>query len=155
MDPGCHCDNTVMSHPGGLWTRPAPTTFPEHQRRPTAHCTIHTAILLCGTRIHKHQSPFLAHKHSERKIHTVNGTLEHLSCGCWLYWLTFHTIYICVNIPVVVKMCGTGPCTLSQQHRLRVFKNRKTLGTKLEQVRGEWRKVHGEELHGLYSSPER
>jgi len=58
-------------------------------------------------------------------------------------------------MPVVVQMCGSGPCTLSQQHSLRVFKNRKTLGTKWEQVRVEWRKVHGEELHNLYSSLER
>jgi len=58
-------------------------------------------------------------------------------------------------MPVVVQMCGTGPHTLSQQHRLRVFKNRKTLWTKWDQVRGEWTKVHGEELHGLFSSLER
>jgi len=39
--------------------------------------------------------------------------------------------------------------------QLRVFKYRKTLGTKWEQVRVEWRKVHGEELHDLCSSLER
>jgi hypothetical protein len=34
--------------------------------------------------------------------------------------------------------------TLREEHRLRVFENR---------VLGGWRKLHNEELHGLYSSP--
>jgi hypothetical protein len=41
------------------------------------------------------------------------------------------------------------------QHRLRVFENsvlRKIFGPKSEED-GPWRKLHNDELHGLYSSP--
>jgi hypothetical protein len=39
---------------------------------------------------------------------------------------------------------------------LRVFKNRvlrRIFGPKRDEVTGGWRKLHNEELHGLYSSP--
>jgi hypothetical protein len=39
---------------------------------------------------------------------------------------------------------------------LRVFENRvlrRILGPKRDEVTGGWRKLHNEELHGLYSSP--
>jgi hypothetical protein len=41
-------------------------------------------------------------------------------------------------------------------HRLRVFENRvlrRIFGCKRDEVTGGWRKLHNEELHGLYSSP--
>ena len=40
--------------------------------------------------------------------------------------------------------------------RLGVFQNkvlRKILGAKLDEITGEWRKLHNAELHALYSSP--
>jgi hypothetical protein len=40
--------------------------------------------------------------------------------------------------------------------RLRVFENRvlrRIFGPKRDEVTGEWRKLHNEELHNLYSSP--
>jgi hypothetical protein len=46
--------------------------------------------------------------------------------------------------------------TLREEHRLRVFENRvlrRIFGPKRDEVTGGWRKVHNEELHGLYSSP--
>jgi hypothetical protein len=46
--------------------------------------------------------------------------------------------------------------TLRQEHRLRVFENRalrKICGPKRDGVTGEWRRLHNEELYGLYSSP--
>jgi hypothetical protein len=45
---------------------------------------------------------------------------------------------------------------LREEHRLRVFENRvlrKIFGPKRDEVTGGWRKLHNEELHGLYSSP--
>jgi hypothetical protein len=41
-------------------------------------------------------------------------------------------------------------------NRLRVFENRvlrRIFGTKKDEVTGEWRKLHNEELNNLYSSP--
>jgi hypothetical protein len=45
---------------------------------------------------------------------------------------------------------------LREEHRLRVFENRvlrRIFGPKRDEVTGEWRKLHSEELHNLYSSP--
>jgi hypothetical protein len=42
------------------------------------------------------------------------------------------------------------------EHRLRVFENRvlrRIFGLKRDEVTGEWRRLHNEELYGLYSSP--
>jgi hypothetical protein len=46
---------------------------------------------------------------------------------------------------------------LREQHRLRVFENRvlrRIFGPRNDEVTGEWRKLHNEELHNLYSSPD-
>jgi hypothetical protein len=46
--------------------------------------------------------------------------------------------------------------TLREEHRLRVFANRvlkRIFRPKKDEVTGGWRKLHDEELHGLYSSP--
>jgi hypothetical protein len=46
---------------------------------------------------------------------------------------------------------------LREEHRLRVFENRvlrRIFGPKRDEVTGEWRKLHSEELHNLYSSPD-
>jgi hypothetical protein len=45
--------------------------------------------------------------------------------------------------------------TLREEHRLRVFENRvlrRIFGPKREED-GSWRKLHNDELHSLYSSP--
>jgi hypothetical protein len=44
---------------------------------------------------------------------------------------------------------------LREKRRLRVFENRvlKIFGLNRNEVTGEWRKRHNEELHDLYSSP--
>jgi hypothetical protein len=46
--------------------------------------------------------------------------------------------------------------TLREEHRLRVFENRvlrRIFGPKRDEMTGEWRKVHKDDLHILYSSP--
>jgi hypothetical protein len=47
--------------------------------------------------------------------------------------------------------------SISMEHRLRVFENRvlrRIFGPKRDEVTREWRKLHNEELHNLYSSPD-
>jgi hypothetical protein len=64
-------------------------------------------------------------------------------------------IYKTVILPVVLYGCETWSLTLSEEHRLRVFENgvsRKIFGPKREED-GSWRKLHNDELHSLYSSP--
>jgi hypothetical protein len=62
-----------------------------------------------------------------------------------------------VILPVVFYGCETWSLTLREEHRLRVFENRvlrRVFGPKKEDVTGEWRKLHSEKLHNLYSSPD-
>jgi hypothetical protein len=50
----------------------------------------------------------------------------------------------------------TWSLTLRGKHRLRVFENRflrRIFGPKRDEVTGEWRKLHSEELYNLYSYP--
>jgi hypothetical protein len=55
----------------------------------------------------------------------------------------------------VLYGCGTWSLTLRKGNRLRVFENRmlrRIFGPKTEEVAGDWRKLHNEELHNLYAS---
>jgi len=44
---------------------------------------------------------------------------------------------------------------LREEHRLRVFENRvlRIFGLRRDEVTGEWRRLHKEELYDLYCSP--
>jgi hypothetical protein len=64
-------------------------------------------------------------------------------------------IYKTIILPVVLYGRETWPLTLREKLRLRVFENRvlrRTFGPKRDEMTGEWRKLHNEELHDLYSS---
>jgi hypothetical protein len=62
-------------------------------------------------------------------------------------------IYKTIILPVVMYGCETWSLTLREEHRLRVV--RRIFGSKGDEVTGDWRKLHNEELHNFYSSPNR
>ena len=71
-------------------------------------------------------------------------------------YFLLYSIHRTVILPVVLCGCETWSLTLREEHRLRVFENRvlrRIFGPKRDGVTGEWRKLHSEELNGLYSSP--
>jgi hypothetical protein len=59
-----------------------------------------------------------------------------------------------VILPVVLYGCETWSLTLGEEYRLRVFENRelRIFGPKRKED-GSWKKLHNDELHDLYSSP--
>jgi hypothetical protein len=66
------------------------------------------------------------------------------------------TTYETIILPVVLYRCKTWSLTLSEKQRLRVSQNRvlkRIFGPKRNEVTGDWRKLHNEELYILYSSP--
>jgi hypothetical protein len=62
-------------------------------------------------------------------------------------------IYRTIILPVVMYGCETWSPTLREEHRLKVFENRRIFGPERNEVMESWRKLHNEELHNLYSSP--
>jgi hypothetical protein len=61
-------------------------------------------------------------------------------------------IYRTTILPVVLYGCETWWLTLRDERRPRVFENRvlrRVFGHKREEVTGEWRKLHNEELYSL------
>ena len=64
--------------------------------------------------------------------------------------------YRTVIFPVVLYGFETWLLTLWEERRLRLIENRvlrRVFGPKRDEVTGEWRKLHNEELNELYSSP--
>ena len=64
-------------------------------------------------------------------------------------------IYRTIILSVVLYGCEIWSHTWREVRRLRVFENRvlSIFGPKRNKVTGEWRKLHNEELNGMYSSP--
>jgi len=65
-------------------------------------------------------------------------------------------IYRNVILPVVLYGCETWSLTLRGERKLRVFENRvlrRLFRPRRDEVTGEWRRLHNEELNDLYSSP--
>jgi hypothetical protein len=65
-------------------------------------------------------------------------------------------IYRTITLPVFVNGCETWLLTLREERRLRVFYNWVLwgiFGSKRDELTGEFRKRHNEELNSLYSSP--
>ena len=65
-------------------------------------------------------------------------------------------IYRIIILPVVLYGCESWSLTLRKECRLRVSENmmlRRIFGPKRDEVTGEWRRLHNEELYALYCTP--
>ena len=64
-------------------------------------------------------------------------------------------IYRTIILPVVLYGCETWSLTLREERKLRMFENMvlRIFGPRSDEVKGEWRRLHNEELNDLYSSP--
>ena len=66
------------------------------------------------------------------------------------------TINRTIILRVVLYGCETWSLTLREERKLRVFENmvlRRIFGPRRDEVTGEWRILHNEELNYVYSSP--
>ena len=63
-------------------------------------------------------------------------------------------IYRTIILPVVLYGCETWSLTLREERSLRVFENmvlRRIFGRRRDEVTGDWRRLHNEEINVLYS----
>jgi len=85
------------------------------------------------------------------KIYTVQYCFK-----IYFIFVLVSTIYRTIILPVVLYGCEAWSLTLREERKLRVFQNmvlRRIFGPRREEVTGEWRKLHNEELNDLYCSP--
>ena len=65
-------------------------------------------------------------------------------------------IYRTIILPFILYGCEAWSLTLGEERKLRVFENivlRRIFGPRRDEVTGEWRRLHNEELNDLYTSP--
>jgi hypothetical protein len=94
----------------------------------------------------------------KRRLNSDNASyssVQNLLSSCLLSKSLKIRIYKTIILPLVLYGHETWSLTLREEHRLRAFENRvlrKAFGPKGDEAMGEWRKLHNEELHDLYSS---
>ena len=87
-------------------------------------------------------------------IRTVQPTRCYVSQ--FIYFCKTIEIYRTIILPVVLYGCETWSLTLGEERKLRVFENmvlRMIFGPRRDEVTGEQRRLHNEELNALYCSP--
>jgi hypothetical protein len=101
---------------------------------------------------------FLIQKEIKRRLNSGNAcylSVQNLLSSRLLSTNLKIRLYKTIILPVVLYGCETWSLMLRKEHRLRMFENRvlrSIFGPKRDEVTGEWRKFHTEELCDLYSS---
>jgi hypothetical protein len=95
-------------------------------------------------------------------IHSLRIFTEHRLINTFLSVVEYNFIIVIIQeygtiiLPVVLYGCETWSLTLREERRLRVLENmvlRRIFGPRRDEVTGEWRRLHNEELNDLYCSP--
>jgi hypothetical protein len=76
--------------------------------------------------------------------------------SCLLFRNARVKIYKTIILTLVLYGCETWSLILREEHRLGVFEKRvlrRIFGPERDEVTGEWRELHNQKLHILYSSP--
>ena len=139
------------------WFSPRPVYVPANQYISQCLCLYPVSIIT--SMIHNHSSTtdaawpqrFTASlkKHVHTQLPACSHSVQKLLSSTVLSKNVKIKIYGTVTLPVVLYGCETWSLTLRQGRRLRVFENRvlrRIFGPKGDEARGEWRKVHNEEL---------
>jgi hypothetical protein len=98
------------------------------------------------------------HDEIESRLNSGNAcyySVQNILSSCLISKNLTIKIYKTVIFPVVLYGCETWSLTLGEEYRLRVSGNRvlrMIFGPKKEED-GSWRKLHNDEFHNLYSSP--
>ena len=82
-------------------------------------------------------------------------SVQNLLCSSLLSKYVKVNICRTIILPVALYGCETWSLTLKEERRLRLESKvlRRIFGPKRDEVTGEWRKLHIEELNNLYCSP--
>jgi hypothetical protein len=89
----------------------------------------------------------------KRRLNSSNAcyhSVQNLLPSRWLSKNIKIRIYKNIIFSVVLYGCETWSLTLREEHRLRLFENRVL---RRDEMTWDWRNLHNEELHILYSSP--
>jgi hypothetical protein len=90
------------------------------------------------------------------KISLENSVLQYFIPSSLLPKNVKIKIYKTIILPIALYGCETWSFMLKEENSLRVFENsvlRRIFWIRRGEVTGSWRKLHNEELHNFYSSP--
>jgi len=91
-------------------------------------------------------------EHIKSRLRSGNHSVQSLLSSRLLPKNLKIKIYRTIILPVVLYGCETLSLTLREERKLRVFENmalRRMFGSRRDEVTGEWRTLHNEELNDL------
>jgi len=122
---------------------------------PAQHALSPTKRIWCCTAAHKTCIVFLKYARNQKlpavKFKGLIDTYSYIWCHIKFLGVKVLTTII---VPVVMYGCETWSLTLTEERKLMVFENmvlRRIFGPRMDEVMGEWRRLHNEELNDLYS----